>query len=449
MSTKNNPQINPIKIWAVWTILLLLILAIGVLRGIFQDSTETASSKMNLFRNQPVDNPNPAAKKRDYLKVSAWPKGMRLYRDWWKQRDAAVYVAEMDRKAKNIRFGVELANARIIGREKISDMAKRRAQSDSPLLAAVNAGFGIRQDGRGRGGMFSNLHIQDWELVVVPPRRIQWGFSPPSPWGETSFGVTTKGEYLMDAVELNGVIHINGEKLKVDSINQVCDAKSPVVIYTSRFGDHTLTRNDYELTLEKLKLPLKGKYRSRFVITKINPEGNSPIPKNGVVLVLNRQFARKWKSQFVEGGKGELRIALSPKKWQDVAYGVGGDIRLLRDGNIEPTLIKFHESGGNHVPQYKNGAAQHPRSAMGFNDEKLFLITVDGRQEGYSMGMTFYEMAVFFRALGLKQAINLDGGSSATLWGLGEVINRPSRGDERRVFNTAAIAVRAGRKRKK
>jgi hypothetical protein len=456
MSIKNSKQINLIKIWAVWTILLLLTLAIGVLRGISRDSTETPSDKntskllkMNLFKNQSGDTPNPSAKKRDYLKASSWPKGMRLYRDWWKQRDGAVYVAEMDRNAKNIRFGVELANARIIGREKISDMARRRVESDSPILAAVNAGFGIRQDARGRGGMFFNLHIQDWELVVIPPRRNRWGYSPPSAWGETSFGVTTKGEYLMDAVELNGVVRINRKELKVDCINQICDSESPAVIYTARFGEQTLTRGDYELTLKQLKLPLKGKYRSRFVITAINPEGNSPIPKHGIVLALNREFAREWKSQFVEGGKGELRIALSPNKWQKVPYGVGGDVRLLRDGEIEPELIKFHKSGGNYAPKYSNGAAQHPRSAMGFNDDKLFLMTVDGRQAGYSMGMTFYEMAAFFRDLGLKHAINLDGGSSATLWGFGDVINRPSRGDERRVFNVAAITVRTDGKRKK
>ena len=456
MSIKNSKQINLIKIWAVWTILLLLILAIGTLRGFFRHSTEIASGtdtskslRMNLFKNQPIDNPNPSAKKRDYLRASAWPKGMRLYRDWWKRRDAAIYVAEMDRNAKNIRFGVELANARIIGRERISDMAKRRATSDSPILAAVNAGFGIRQDARGRGGMFFNLHIQDWELVVIPPRRDRWGYSPPSAWGETSFGVTTKGEYLMDAVELNGVVRINGKQLKVGCINQHCDSGCPTVIFTARFGEQTLTQGAYELTLKRLKLPLMGKYRSRFVITAINPEGNSRIPKDGIVLALNRDFAREWKSQFAKGGKGELRIALSPDKWQKVPYGVGGDVRLLRDGEIEPALVKFHKSGGNYAPQYKNGAAQHPRSAMGFNDDKLFLMTVDGRQAGYSMGMTFYEMAAFFRDLGLKHAINLDGGSSATLWGLGDVINRPSRGDERRVFNVAAIAVRAGRKRKR
>lgn len=64
------------------------------------------------------------------------------------------------------------------------------------------------------------------------------------------------------------------------------------------------------------------------------------------------------------------------------------------------------------------------------------------------MGMTFYEMAEFFQDLGVKNAINLDGGSSSTLWGLGGVINRPSHGYERRVFNIAAIVPRKDGKHK-
>ena len=55
------------------------------------------------------------------------------------------------------------------------------------------------------------------------------------------------------------------------------------------------------------------------------------------------------------------------------------------------------------------------------------------------MGMGFYDLAETLRDLGATEAINFDGGSSATLWGLGEVLNEPSSGYERRVFNAAYI----------
>ena len=439
---KGNRRIYLIKIAIVWGTTILLILGIGALRTTTPnpDADSARSSVISRLVSKPLpDRPNPASRKRDYLKKSDWPKGLRIYRDWWKKRDAAVYVAEMRRESENLRFGVELANTRLLGRETISNMARRLAQQDIPLLAGVNGSFGLRGDRVGRGGVIFNLHIQDWELVSIPPRRNWWGFPPPSPWGETSFGVTTDGEFLLDAVELNGVIHINGESLEVDCINQIPEADCAAVLYTPRFGEQTLARRSYEVVLKGLELPLTGKYRSHFKIDKVSRRGNSTIPSNGVVLALDYHLAPKWDATFRAGGIGTLEITLSPTKWQRVSEGIGGNIRLLRNGKIEPELVEFHQSGGRSNYRHRNGARLNPRSALGFSDDKLFLIVVDGRQYGYSIGMTLYEMADFLRALGAKHAINFDGGGSSALWGLDGIVNSPSRGYERSVFNVAMI----------
>ena len=439
---KGSQRIYLIKVAIVWGITLLLILGIGALRLTTPNpdpDSVSASIISRLISKPPPDRPNPASKKRDYLKKSDWPKGLRIYRDWWKERDAAVYIAEMRRESENLRFGVELANNRLLGRETISSMAGRLAQQDIPLLAGVNGSFGLRGDRVGRGGVIFNLHIQDWELVSIAPRRDWWGFPPPSPWGETSFGVTTDGEFLLDAVELNGTIHINGESLEVDCINQIRETGCAAVLYTPRFGEQTLARRSYEVTLKGLELPLTGRYRSNFKIKAVNRRGNSTIPPNGVVLALDHHLAVKWDATFRAGGIGTLEIALSPAKWQQVPDGIGGNLRLLRHGKIEPELVEFHESGGRSNYRHRNGARLNPRSALGFNDDKLFLIAVDGRQYGYSIGMTLYEMAGFLRDLGAKHAINFDGGGSSALWGLDSIVNRPSRGYERSVFNVALI----------
>ena len=439
---KGNRRTYFIKIAIVWGITLLLILGIGALRITTPSANtdSTPSSIISRLISKPSPNrPNPASKKRDYLKKSDWPKGFRIYRDWWKERDAAVYVTEMRRESENLRFGVELANTRLLGRETISSMARRLAQQDIPLLAGVNGSFGLRGDRIGRGGVIFNLHIQDWELVSIPPRRDWWGFPPPSPWGETSFGVTTDGEFLLDAVELNGVIHINGESLEVDCINQIPESDCAAVLYTPRFGEQTLTRRSYEVVLKQLELPLTGRYRSHFKIDAVNQRGNTTIPSNGVVLALDYHLAQEWDATFRAGGTGTLEIALTPTKWQRVSDGIGGNLRLLRNGKIEPELVEFHQSGGRSNYRHRNGARLNPRSALGFNDDKLFLIAVDGRQYGYSIGMTLYEMAGFLRDLGAKHAINFDGGGSSALWGLGDIVNRPSRGYERSVFNVAMI----------
>ncbi|MGF1503796.1 MAG: phosphodiester glycosidase family protein [Chloroflexi bacterium] len=56
-----------------------------------------------------------------------------------------------------------------------------------------------------------------------------------------------------------------------------------------------------------------------------------------------------------------------------------------------------------------------PRTAAGIAGETLLLVVIDGRQPGYSAGMTLPELAALFVELGAEYAINLDGGGSTTL----------------------------------
>lgn len=431
---ENRPDF--VRFITVCALILLFILVIGALRAREQPFFRTRA----ISRESQEIFPD-TVKRRDEIQSDRWTEGFRLLRYWW-IGGAAVYIAEMERKAENLQFDIELANNQILGRETISSATRRLIDRDVLPLAGVNGSFGIREDNRGRGGMMFNLHIQNGELVSIPILLDRWGYSPPSPWGETSFGVTPEGEFLMDAVQLNGELrmeHGTSDTLHVDAVNQMCDSLCPVVLFTPRFGQRTLTRRCYEFTLRQIKLPLTGKYESRFVVTAVNPRGNSVIPADGVVLAIEPRLGREWENKITTSTAGQLEIALTPQKWQSVQQGVGGNLRLVRDGKVEPELINFGESRGGTAHRHRNGAQRHPRSALGFSDEKLFLIAVDGRQPGYSMGMTLYEMGTFFSELGIKNAINFDGGSSSTLWALGRVANSPAHGYERRIFNIAMI----------
>ena len=437
MGTENRPEL--IRLITVCALILLFILLIGALRA-----REHPFFRIGAIKSEGQETLPDTVKRRDELQSTQWSDGFRLLRYWW-IGGAAVYIAEMDRTAAGLQFDVELANNQILGRETITGATRRLSEKEVQPFAGVNGSFGIREDNRGRGGMMFNLHIQNGELVSIPILLDRWGYSPPSPWGETSFGVTPDGDFLMDAVQLNGKLRIeNGtpDTLSIDAVNQICDASCPVVLFTPRFGRTTLTRRCYELTFSQIKLPLTGNYKSKFVVTAVNPRGNSVIPSDGIVLAIEPQVARAWESKITTFTAGTLEIALTPKKWQDVQQGIGGNLRLVRDGQVEPELINFGRSQGGSAYRHRNGASRHPRSALGFNDKKLFLIAVDGRQPGYSMGMTLYEMGTFFSELGIKHAINFDGGSSSTLWALGRVANSPAHGYERRIFNVAMIRAR-------
>jgi hypothetical protein len=92
-------------------------------------------------------------------------------------------------------------------------------------------------------------------------------------------------------------------------------------------------------------------------------------------------------------------------------------------------------------PTKEFGTLSHPRSAVGLTKDGRYLIlmTVDGRQDGYSQGATLAEVADWLARFGAHDGINLDGGGSTTLAaaldGRAVVLNRPSgavRGSEQR-----------------
>lgn len=77
---------------------------------------------------------------------------------------------------------------------------------------------------------------------------------------------------------------------------------------------------------------------------------------------------------------------------------------------------------------------REPRTAIGQIDTLHYAVIVaDGRQEGYSVGMTLPELQDVFVSLGAKTALNLDGGGSTEMWFNGQIINRPSGGTERKI----------------
>ena len=59
------------------------------------------------------------------------------------------------------------------------------------------------------------------------------------------------------------------------------------------------------------------------------------------------------------------------------------------------------------------------------------LVVVDGREEGYSRGVTMSGLAQIMVDLGCRVAYNLDGGGSSAMYWNGRIVNRPPNGGER------------------
>ncbi|MBP1919897.1 phosphodiester glycosidase family protein [Youngiibacter multivorans] len=71
----------------------------------------------------------------------------------------------------------------------------------------------------------------------------------------------------------------------------------------------------------------------------------------------------------------------------------------------------------------------NPRTAIGCIEPGHYVfITVDGRQAGYSSGMTLKQLAATMESLGCQVAYNLDGGQTSTMTFGDEIANQPYKG---------------------
>lgn len=97
--------------------------------------------------------------------------------------------------------------------------------------------------------------------------------------------------------------------------------------------------------------------------------------------------------------------------------------------NFGPSLL---DENGHVKPDYELSTAvsyPNPRSAVGYYEPGHYVfIVVDGRQDGYSRGMTVPELASVFEELGCPVAYNLDGGGSALMTFLHQRYSRQSNG---------------------
>lgn len=359
--------------------------------------------------------------------------GLNIYRYEWDVETCVMYVAEMSRDESTLQFEVALGNSQVLGKETVRSMADRRNQKgDRQVLVAVNGGFGVLGDMRGYGGVLENLHIQDGELITQPTDI------------DACFGVTDDGEFLSDPVQMKANIQINNHKLEIGCINQRRLDGCKITLFTPRLGEstHTLRRRGKEIILTGLQLPLTQYYENPYQVKMVNNNGNATIPSDGAVLWISSQIKDAAVQQFNPGVSGTLSVSLSPSKWNQVRYGIGGRLRLLKNGKVNQEIADRHFKEKKHVPgkrdQFLN-LSHEPRTALGYNDNTLFLIVADGRQPKYSTGLTLYELASILLELGAKEAINLDGGSSSTFILDGQVINKPSGKKERDVLNAVFI----------
>jgi hypothetical protein len=128
---------------------------------------------------------------------------------------------------------------------------------------------------------------------------------------------------------------------------------------------------------------------------------------------------------------------------------VGGDVRIVRRNELPasppgdllqagPLLVRDGRAVSCHEEGFSASADQfdsditigrHPRSALGCDGDRLIALVCDGRADDQA-GLTLDELAETMASLGVREALNLDGGGSASLVCAGRLRNTPREGHE-------------------
>ena len=179
------------------------------------------------------------------------------------------------------------------------------------------------------------------------------------------------------------------------------------------WGDHE-TASEADSKIHSV-LMVNGDYRDK------NYGASVGIIRNGKV-INNHVFDERGCGLTSEGDLVKIE-GMTPSE----AIGKG----IVNTWEFGPILI----DGGEIVAPAEE--QKHPRTFIGQvnrDDDKneYWIIVADGRQAGYSYGLTNLEMAKIMKQKECDFAVNLDGGGSSTMLFQGKLLNSPSDGQERR-----------------
>ena len=317
----------------------------------------------------------------------------------------SIHVVRGPRPVGLYRLKPVLSNESIVQRETVSAMQKRL--STQATSVGVNGDYFAPADGRPTG-----IFLRDG-VLATPPNSAR-----------SSAGVTLDGLLDVRRVTFRGTWRGTGQRRSLNFLN-----KSPgtngISLFTSDWGSST-PRIAGAFTAVLGAFPSATPNTDLVVPVLSAASGTSVrIQPGTAVLVARGNAATKLQAEAVPGTTLTLRLILQPD-WSVVSDAIGGGPLLVRDG----TPV-YRANEGFTTSQL---APRGPRTAVGQRaDGGVILLTTDGRQPGFSVGMTNFELAQALVRYGAVRGMGLDGGGSSTLAFEGTVLNSPSDGRERAV----------------
>jgi len=308
-----------------------------------------------------------------------------------------------------------LSNGAIVGTEKLTDMEKD--VSASTTTVGINGDFFAANPGTPAG-----MLIGRGALVSAPAT------------GRSSLGIGADGSLTVARVAFDGTWRGTDQRRQLDL--NAKPVAGHTTLYTSAWGTTTPVESGAVEDVIQSLPPTTPNTVVRGVVTQVVPQGGTPIPPGGAVLVARGAQAPHLTAEAPAGTTVELRLTLTPN-WSSMAYGIGGGPLLVTGGKA---IFRTNEAFGDPILNTRGA-----RSAVGqLSDGRILLVTVEGDSAAYSVGMTNYELALAMQRLGAVTAMALGSGATAAMAFDGTLLSRPSSAGVEQPISDALLLSYAG-----
>ena len=317
----------------------------------------------------------------------------------------------------------------ITTRKTVTNLSKEHTYEKHHVIGAINASFFNFDDGSPVYLLAKNDQIVN--LGNVSTNFNDYMYTP------AAFGITADNKAKVGRYSLERTIEHNGSSFTTTDMNRQ-RANNELIMYTDSYTFDKTRQNQYGIEVVVTGVPKKVDSQLKFgekvtgTVTAIRPYNqytSSTIPKDGFVLSAQGTEVSKISSMKI-GEKVSLTVDVDAA-WKGSQFMLASGPLLVQEGKSALTIDLASPRVTDRVP--------HTAVATDATGGRAFFVTVDGRQKGYSQGMTLIEFANYLVSIGAYNAINLDGGGSTTMVTrrYGDVyptlINRPSDGSERSV----------------
>lgn len=296
-------------------------------------------------------------------------------------------------------LGPSLARGTVIGgSQRLTDM--QRDVSPQATVAGINGDLFNFKDSHPSGV------YMEGGVLKHPPLS-----------GRSSIGIDSAGGLHVDRVKFFGTWKGNGQRRPLNGLNEV-PTTGQVMLFTPSWGPATpRVANSAEVVLQPFPATVPNVDLAAPVVG-IATGGGTAIPPDGAVLMAVGAAAPKLQAEAPAGTPIAARLILQPD-WTGVVDALGGGPVLVRAG--KPVFRSLEDFTTDQV------SPRLPRAGVGqLADGRVILVAVDGRQPGYSAGMSTFELAQTLVRLGAVTGSAVDGGSSVTVAFDGQLLNRPS-----------------------